>query len=314
MKRKNRIALVALALTLGTTSSWAKEAPSCQTLRMADVGWVDNAAVNGLSMAVAKGLGYQTKVSTLSLPIILASMQDKSIDVFLDYWSPASDPMFQPAITKKSVTLVEEPNLVGAKFTLAVPSYLAADGLKDMSDIARYKSQLKGKIYGIESGAGGNKLIKTMIKENRYNLGDFELVESSEAAMRLQVARAIRNKDPIIFLGWAPHPMNLQFEMTYLSGADDLWGPNGGAAKVYTVMANDYQTRCPNAAKLVSNMRFDIEMASHMMEKIMDKELAVDAAKELIAKNLQWLDTWLEGVTTFDGKDAKAAVMSYLQQ
>ncbi|ANY87256.1 MULTISPECIES: glycine betaine ABC transporter substrate-binding protein [Pseudomonas] len=222
--------------------------------------------------------------------------------------------MFQPAITKKSVTLVEEPNLVGAKFTLAVPSYLAADGLKDMSDVARYKSQLKGKIYGIESGAGGNKLIKTMIKENRYNLGDFELVESSEAAMRLQVARAIRNKDPIIFLGWAPHPMNLQFEMTYLSGADDLWGPNGGAAKVYTVMANDYQTRCPNAAKLVSNMRFDIEMASHMMEKIMDKELAVDAAKELIAKNLQWLDTWLEGVTTFDGKDAKAAVMSYLQQ
>ena len=314
MKRKNRTALVALALTLGATSSWAKEAPSCQTLRMADVGWVDNGAINGLSMAVAKGLGYQAKVSTLSLPIILASMQDKNIDFFLDYWSPASDPMFQAAIAKKSVTLVEEPNLVGAKFTLAVPSYLAADGLKDMSDIARYKNQLKGKIYGIEPGAGGNKLIKTMIKENRYNLGDFELVESSEAAMRLQVARAIRNKDPIIFLGWAPHPMNLQFEMTYLSGADDLWGPDGGAAKVYTVMANDSRTRCPTAAKLVSNMRFDVQIESHMMEKIMDKKLAVDAAKELIAKNPQWLDTWLEGVTTFDGKDAKAAVMSYLQQ
>ncbi len=153
-----------------------------------------------------------------------------------------------------------------------------------------------------------------MIKENRYDLGNFELVESSEAAMRLQVARAIRNKEPIIFLGWAPHPMNLQFEMTYLSGADDLWGPDGGAAKVHTVMANDYQTRCPNAAKLMSNMRFDIQMESHMMEKIMNKEPAADAAKELIAKNPQWLDTWLEGVTTFDGKDAKAAVMSYLQQ
>lgn len=180
---------------------------------------------------MAQGLGYQAKVSTLSLPIILASMQDKKIDFFLDYWSPASDPMFQPAIANKSVTLVETPNLVGAKFTLAVPSYLAAEGLKDMRDIARYKSQLRGKIYGIEPGAGGNKLIKAMIKDNRYDLGNFELVESSEAAMRLQVARAIRNKEPIVFLGWAPHPMNLQFDMTYLSGADDLWGPNGGRPK-----------------------------------------------------------------------------------
>lgn len=79
-------------------------------------------------------------------------------------------------------------------------------------------------------------------------------------------------------------------------------------------MANDYQTRCPNAAKLISNMRFDIQMESLMMERIMNKEPTSDAAKELIAKNRQWLDIWLEGVTTFDGKDAKAAVLSYLQQ
>ena len=314
MNRTNRTALVALALTLATSPSWAQEAASCQTLRMADVGWVDNGAINGLTMAVAEGLGYQAKVTPLSLPIILVSVQKKDVDFFLDYWSPASDPLFQPAVANNSVTLVEEPNLVGAKFTLAVPSYLAADGLKDMSDIARYKDQLKGKIYGIESGAGGNQLIKTMIEENRYDLGDFELVESSETAMRLQVARAVRKQEPIVFLGWAPHPMNLQFDMTYLSGADDLWGPDGGAAKVHTVMANDYQTRCPNAAKLVSNMKFDIPMESHMMERIMDKEPAVQAAKALIAKNPQWLDTWLEGVTTFDGKDAKAAVMSYLQK
>jgi glycine betaine/proline transport system substrate-binding protein len=313
MNKTNRTALVTLALTLAATPSWAQEAPSCQTLRIADVGWVDNGAINGLSIAVAEGLGYQAKVSTLSLPIILASMKDKNIDFFLDYWSPASDEMFQAAVANKSVTLVEEPNLVGAKYTLAVPNYLSADGLKDMSDIARFKTQLKGKIYGIEPGAGGNKLITTMIKENRYNLGDFELVESSEAAMRLQVARSIRKNEPIVFLGWAPHPMNMQFKMTYLSGADDLWGPDGGAAKVYTVMANDYQTRCPNAAKLVSNMKFDVQMESHIMEKIMNKEPAVGAAKELIAKNPQWLDSWLEGVTTFDGKDGKAAVMNYLK-
>lgn len=313
MTKTNRSALLAIALTLGTTLSWAQEAPSCQTLRMADVGWVDNGAINGLTIAVAEGLGYQAKVSTMSLPIILISVQKKDIDFFLDYWSPSSDHLFHPAIASNSITLVEKPNLTGAKFTLAVPNYLANDGLRDMNDIARYKDQLKGKIYGIESGAGGNQLIKNMIEENRYDLGGFKLVESSETAMRLQVARAIRKQEPIVFLAWAPHPMNLEFDMTYLSGAEDVWGPDGGAANVHSVMATDYQTRCPNAARLVSNMQFDINMESHMMERIMDKEPVVQAARKWIAQNPQWLDTWLEGVKTFDGRDGKVAVMEHLK-
>ena len=61
-------------------------------------------------------------------------------------------------------------NLEGAKYTLAVPTYLADEGLKDFADIAKFKDQLDGKIYGIEPGNDGNRLIHEMIDKNKFGL------------------------------------------------------------------------------------------------------------------------------------------------
>ncbi|TON77344.1 glycine/betaine ABC transporter substrate-binding protein, partial [Vibrio parahaemolyticus] len=65
-------------------------------------------------------------------------------------------------------------------------------------------------------------------------LKDFSLVESSEAGMVSQVSRAVRRNQWIVYLGWAPHPMNSNVEMEYLAGGDDFFGPNYGGANVYT--------------------------------------------------------------------------------
>ena len=73
-------------------------------------------------------------------------------------------------------------NLEGAKYTLAVPTYLAEQGLKDFADIAEFREQLDGQIYGIEPGNDGNRLILQMIEENAFGLEGFELVESSSRA------------------------------------------------------------------------------------------------------------------------------------
>ncbi|WP_258668322.1 glycine betaine ABC transporter substrate-binding protein [Pseudomonas sp. B21-040] len=162
-----------------------------------------------------------------------------------------------------------------------------------------------------DAHSGGISSLRKKIKENLYSLGDFQLVESSETAMRMQVSRAIRREKAILFLGWAPHPMNLDFKMTYLSGGDQVFGPNYGAATVYTVTTPDYAQRCPNAAKLISNMKFDVQMESELMMGILDKKDPLQLAKAWITRNPQWLDPWLDGLTTFDGKDAKAAAQQY---
>lgn len=130
--------------------------------------------------------------------------------------------------------------------------------------------------------------------------------------MLVEVNRAIRDKKPIVFLGWEPHPMNVQMKIDYLAGGDDVFGPNYGEAKVLTVTPTDYDTRCPNVAKLVSNLQFTTDIENHVMLPIMNKTDANKAAREWLKANPAVLDKWLAGVKTFDGKDGLPAVKAYV--
>ena len=167
------------------------------------------------------------------------------IDVFLGNWMPTMEADIAPFTADGSVETVRA-NLEGAKYTLAVPTYVAEQGLKDFADIAKFKDQLGGEIYGIEPGNDGNRLIQKMIDENKDGLGGFELVESSEQGMLAEVQRASRGNKAIVFLGWEPHPMNVQMKMKYLAGGDDIFGPNLGEAKVYTAVPPSYEAKCAN--------------------------------------------------------------------
>ena len=79
--------------------------------------------------------------------------------------------------------------------------------------MAKFKDKLGGKIYGIEPGNDGNRLVLDVIKDPKFGLDGFELVESSEAGMLAQVAKSISSNEDMVFLGWAPHPMNANFKI-----------------------------------------------------------------------------------------------------
>lgn len=295
-----------------STAACAADSAACRNVRFADVGWTDIAATTGLASTVFEGLGYHPTKTIASVPITFTGIKSKQIDVFLGYWSPTMDPIVNPFVKAGQIKVLPAPNLTGAKYTLAVPDYVYNGGLKTFADIQKYADKLDGKIYGIEPGNDGNALIDKMIKGNQFGLGKFKLVESSEAGMLVEVNKAVRNKQWIVFLGWEPHPMNVQMKIDYLSGGDDVFGPNYGEAKVFTATPPDYAARCPNAAKLVSNLKFTTDVENHVMVPIMNKEDANKAATAWLKQNPQVLDRWLSGVTTFDGKDGLAAVKSYI--
>ena len=304
---KNALAGFAAAMLLIGTAS-AAEPDSCRTVRFSDVGWTDITATTALTSVVLEALGYEPTADILSVPVTYQSMMNGDIDVFLGNWMPTMEADIAPFKADGSVEVVRA-NLDGAKYTLAVPKYLSDQGLKDFADIAKFKDQLGGQIYGIEPGNDGNRLIQKMIDDNQFGLGGFELVESSEQGMLAQVERAGRDQSAIVFLGWEPHPMNTRFQIAYLTGGDDVFGPNFGGATVYTNVRKGYLQQCPNVGKLLQNLVFALPMESAVMGGILDdgKE-AEDAAKEWLAANPGPLEGWLAGVTTFDGGDGLAAV------
>ena len=293
-------------------SALAQEPESCQAVRFAEIGWADIAATTGVAMVLTEGLGYDPSKVMASVPIAFTGVKNKQIDAFLGYWSPSMDAVIAPFLKDGGVKVLESPNLEGAKYTLAVPTYASEAGLKSFQDIAKFKDELGGKIYAIEPGNDGNLLIEKMIKDDQFGLGDFRMIESSEAGMLVQVQRAIRKKEPVVFLGWAPHPMNAQYDLTYLAGGDEVFGPDYGAAKVFTVVSPGYVGRCSNVGKLLQNLQFTVPMESELMQLALERDDPTTVAKNWIKANPAILDQWLAGVTTYDGKDAIAAVKDFV--
>ena len=274
----------------------AAEPQSCSLVRFADVGWTDITVTTAVTRLVLSEQGYRTKVERLSVPDTYKAMAEKRIDVFLGNWMPSMAADIKPYADNGQVQTVRA-NLEGAKYTLAVPQYAYDAGLKSFADIARFKEQLSGKIYGIEPGNDGNQLIRKMIAEKAFGLGDFQLVESSEADMLASVRRAGALKQPIVFLGWEPHPMNTRLQMRYLEGGDAYFGPNYGGATVYTNVRAGYLDECPNVAQLLRNLKFDLAMENRLMDAVLnERSNPRQAAKDWLQANPQVRDAWLKGV------------------
>jgi len=310
--RRLAFATLAFGFIVQAGAASATEPESCKRVRFSDVGWTDITSTTATASVILEALGYQPETQLLSIPVTYASMKAKNIDVYLGDWQPSMEADRQPYLDDKSIEVVGT-NLTGAKYTFAVPKYVADDGVKDFSDLQKFADKFGRKIYGIEPGNNGNRMILDMIGKGDFGLKDWELVESSEQGMLAEVERAVRNKQWIVFLGWAPHPMNTRFQIDYLAGGDSYFGPNYGGAEVLTNIRTGYGQECPNVAKFVSNLRFTLDMENEMMGAILDdgKEPKA-AATAWLQKHPDVINPWLEGVTTFDGKDARAALEAQL--
>ena len=297
-----------MAVLILAVRTAAGDPASCQTVRFSDVGWTDVTATTALITQLLRSIGYTPTVTVLSVPVTFASLQNNDLDVFLGNWMPAQAGDRAHYVEDGSVVVIGA-NLTGAKYTLAVPAYTYAAGLKDFKDIERFAPELDNSIYGIEPGNDGNRHVLEMFKQNQFGLAGFKLIESSEQGMLAQVERSYRDKKPIVFLAWDPHPMNMRFDLKYLAGGDEVFGPNYGGATIYTVTRKGYSAQCPNMGRLLANLKFTLRGESEMMAAILDRHEAPDiAATEWLKANPTAVNTWLAGVLTFDGRPAQNAL------
>lgn len=304
--------LLTSAVVAGLSMSSLASAGQCDTVRFSDVGWTDITATTAVTSEVLEALGYETKTQMLSVPVTYTSLANGDIDIFLGNWMPTMEgdiAKYRDAGTVETVRA----NLYGAKYTLAVPQYVHDAGVKSFADIAKYKDKFKSKVYGIEPGNDGNRLIQDMIDQNAFGLEGFKVVESSEAGMLSQVARATKRDNWVVFLGWEPHPMNANHDMAYLDGGDDWFGPDFGGATVYTNVRQNYVNDCPNVGKLLNNLEFSLALENEIMGAILDDgQDPRAAAKSWLQANPSVLDGWLSGVSTKSGGNGLSAVKQSL--
>ena len=282
---------------------------NCDTVVMSDVGWTDITTTTATAKHVLEGLGYDVDVKVLSVPVTFASLESDDVDVFLGNWMPTQTSAITPYLDSGEIEQINI-NLEGTKYTLAVPTYTWDAGLQSYADIAKFADDLDEKIYGIEPGNEGNAYLVSLTENNTHGLGEFTVVESSEQGMLAQVARLYKDNEHVVFLGWEPHPMNVNFSLKYLPGGEEFFG---GEGVVHTVTRAGYSAECPNLGKLFSNMDFTLKMQNKIMGQILDDGIDPDDATiAWLKENTGVLDVWLDGVTTRDGGESMAAVKAHL--
>ena len=95
--------LAGISLLLLASPIYGKEPDSCRTPRIADGGWTDNTAQNALAMTVLRHLGYEPKDQLLSVPVILESLKNQQIDIWLDNWMPSQTTEVTPYLEAKTI-------------------------------------------------------------------------------------------------------------------------------------------------------------------------------------------------------------------
>ncbi|MEO0823911.1 MAG: glycine betaine ABC transporter substrate-binding protein, partial [Pseudomonadota bacterium] len=267
-------------------------AAACERVTFANVGWTETTITTAVSKVMLVTLGYKVDIDVLGVPETYAALHAGEADVFLGNWMPAMDADLAPYRAEGTVVTLRA-NLRGAKYTLAANAPAAALGIADFADIAPQAAALGGRIYAIQPESDGNRLIRQMIETGAFGLGGFQIAESSEEGMVEAVRAATEAGQPAVFLGWEPHPMNAELEMTYLSGGDDWFGPDFGGASIYTNARVGLAADCPNLNRFFVNLGFSLEMVSALMSAVLlggeDEE---DAAEQWLADHAEEWEGW----------------------
>lgn len=294
------------SLLISSGFALSAEPAQCKKVTFSDPGWTDIGATNGVATTLLKAMGYETQVYLLSVPVGFESLKNGKIDAFMGNWMPAQSAFIDKY--KGDIDVIRT-NLEGVKFTLAVPSYAFDAGVKDFADLSKFSKEFRQRIYGIGAGAPANQKLQSMIDTNDFNLKGWKVVESGEQAMLSQVARSVKRDNFIVFLAWEPHPMNVNFDLKYLSGGDKYFGPNYGGATIHTITRKGYKEECQNVGTLLSNLEFGLTMEN---EIIASEEKPEQAAENWIKKHPEVLENWLQGVTTYAGQPALPTVKKQL--
>ncbi len=304
---------LASGIALATTALFASAAHADdQTLDFGVPAWPGITVKTAIAEQLLNPLGYETSTQEIGLQVIYQGIESGDIDAFLGAWLPAQREMFNPR--KESGVLIDVANNVdGAQMTLAVPEYLYESGIQSFADLDENREQFEGEIYGFGAGSAASEILHNAIDNDTWGLGDWQVVDTSEVGMLSAARDAISREEPIVWVGWTPHWMNLELPMRYLEDPEDLFGENNGESDVLTLLRSDYAEANPNVVTFFEQFTFSAEEQSWMIQAFGQEEQDLaDVAEQWINDHPERIEAMLADVTTTDGDPAWPVIEAQL--
>src|SRR5699024_1698402 len=206
--------------------------------------YVSNTSNTYVAKLLLEDVGYNVDVNQTDVGVEWAGVSDGSTDALVGAWLPHTHGSYWDEYgdnIEKIGTVTEEVEL-----GLAVPAYM--EDINSIEDLTNNTSNvgedLEWKITGISPGAGEMKLMESDVMPGYDLEDDWELVESSGAAMAASLSDAIDKEEPIVVTLWTPHWTFNKFDLKIL---DDPKGKFGEPDDVVSVATEGFKEASPLA-------------------------------------------------------------------
>ncbi len=255
------------------------------TIKFGVTPWTSTVPPTKVAKLLLEDMGYTVEETNADAGGVYTGLSQGDLDVFMDAWLPVMHANYMEkygdSLDDTAVSYME------GELGWVIPTYV--EGIEKVEDIKGKEDLFGGKIYGIEEGAGMTVTSREMIEE----LGlDLEFVASSEGGMLAQAQRMMANEEPVLFLGWRPHPMFANYDLKVLPSPGEYFQ----TSEVHVVTNNELQEKAPEAYEFLSNWKMSVSDIEDMIVKIEDD--GVDA--EEVAQ--EWIDNHQDEVNAMLGE------------
>ncbi|WP_157455205.1 glycine betaine ABC transporter substrate-binding protein [Carnobacterium maltaromaticum] len=168
--------------------------------------------------------------------------------------------------------------------------------------------QINYTITGIDAGAGIMSSTEKAISDYQLDKNNWQLQPSSTAAMTSTLAKAIKDKRPIVVTGWTPHWMFTKFDLKFL---EDPKGSFGKAENIHTIVRKDLKKDEPTAYEVLDRFYWTPEEMADVMLQVNEGVDPEKAAADWLKANPEKLEEWTKDLKKVDGNPIKLTYVAW---
>ncbi|SHP66004.1 ABC-type proline/glycine betaine transport protein [Mycobacteroides abscessus subsp. abscessus] len=279
------ILLVGCSSGASTSGENGKEDSKNITINFGVTPWTSTIPPTKVAKLLLEDLGYTVKETNADAGGVYTGLSKGDLDVFMDAWLPVMHANYMEQFGDKLEDTAV--SYTDGELGWVIPTYV--EGIESIEDLKGKEDLFGGKVYGIEEGAGMSVTSKKMIEE----LGlDFEYVASSEGGMLAQAQRLMAKEEPVLFLGWRPHPMFANYDLKVLPSPEGYFD----TSEVHVITNNELKDKAPEAYELLSNWSMNVSDIEKMIVEIEDNNRDAEEVAQ------EWIDNHPDEVKAIKGE------------
>ena len=280
--------LVAFSLVVAACGDDGPEATG--TVNLAFEEFLDTEVANALADTVLTDLGYAVEWTSLDIGLIYQAIVNEDLDVYVGGWLPTGQADYwevHGSVLERLGPLHEEA-LLGACVPQTETDVNSWEDLQDPAVAERLDNVIVGHF------AGSATMLRTDDAIQNYGV-DFDLLESSVAAMMAVVTPKLDAGEPVAWVCWYPMWWWARWDIKFL---DDPLGAYPEADGAYNIVRQGFKDEPGKEAAYCyfNNVRLSADEQSELMRQVGEEGRdSAEVLREWVDANQDRVEEWTSG-------------------